>query len=174
MRSQQLPTQPGGNKIRHTPTPLPHHAAACNLATFTLVDCVQSLLGETLEVIPPAHLARLSGLVPTTSSSGSSSAAAGGDGCEMRVARYAVRRVGVVGALLRRMATIPEAVEMARATGLTLLQVGVGAGVRVRVGVWGRLGVGVGVGVRVEDDPPQYMKEGEMTPVWFFEFGVWT
>lgn len=42
----------------------------------------------------------------------------------LRMARHAMRRVGVVEALLHRLATIPEAIEMARATGLTIGQVG--------------------------------------------------
>lgn len=41
----------------------------------------------------------------------------------LRLARYAARRVGVVQALLHRLATIPETIEMARATGLTMGQV---------------------------------------------------
>mgnify|MGYP001084474143 CR=1 FL=1 len=41
----------------------------------------------------------------------------------LRLARYALRRVGVVEGLLHRLATIPETIEMARATGLTMGQV---------------------------------------------------
>lgn len=43
----------------------------------------------------------------------------------LRVARYALRRCDAVGSLLQRLATVPEMFEMARATGLTLGQVGV-------------------------------------------------
>ena len=42
----------------------------------------------------------------------------------MRLAAYAAERSNVVRALLQRMATLPEAVEIARVTGLTLGQVG--------------------------------------------------
>lgn len=42
----------------------------------------------------------------------------------MRVARYALRRCDAVLCLLHRLATIPEMIESARATGLTLVQVG--------------------------------------------------
>lgn len=41
----------------------------------------------------------------------------------MRLAAYAAERSNVVRALLQRMATLPEAVEIARVTGLTLGQV---------------------------------------------------
>lgn len=40
---------------------LRHVLTACNLASFSLVDCCQSLLGRRLEVLPPsatAHLAK--------------------------------------------------------------------------------------------------------------------
>ena len=40
-----------------------------------------------------------------------------------RLARYALRRCEAVAGLLRRLATVPELVELARACGLTLLQV---------------------------------------------------
>ena len=40
---------------------------SANLATFSLADAAQSLLGRRLEVLPPAALAQLAGLVPTTS-----------------------------------------------------------------------------------------------------------
>ena len=35
---------------------------ACSLASFSLSDCVLSLLGRTMEVIPPATLATFAGL----------------------------------------------------------------------------------------------------------------
>ena len=41
----------------------------------------------------------------------------------MRLAAYAAERSNVVRALLQRMATLPEAIEIARVTGLTLGQV---------------------------------------------------
>ena len=37
---------------------------ACNLASFSLVDACQSLLGRRLEVLPPSVTAALAGLVP--------------------------------------------------------------------------------------------------------------
>ena len=40
-----------------------------------------------------------------------------------RLATYASDRVGVVRALLQRLATLPEAIEIGRVTGLTLGQV---------------------------------------------------
>ena len=39
------------------------------------------------------------------------------------MARYAEARVAVVRSLLKRLATLPEAIELGRATGLTLAQV---------------------------------------------------
>ena len=41
----------------------------------------------------------------------------------LRMARYAEARVAVVRSLLKRLATLPEAIELGRATGLTLAQV---------------------------------------------------
>lgn len=41
----------------------------------------------------------------------------------MRLAAYAAERSNVVRALLQRLATLPEAIEIARVTGLTLGQV---------------------------------------------------
>ena len=35
---------------------------ACSLASFSLVDCMQSVVGATLEVLPPSFLAALNGL----------------------------------------------------------------------------------------------------------------
>ena len=40
----------------------------------------------------------------------------------MRLAAYAAERANVVRALLQRMATLPEAIEIGRVTGLTLGQ----------------------------------------------------
>ena len=39
---------------------LRHVLTACNLASFSLVDCCQSLLSRRLEVLPPSVIARLS------------------------------------------------------------------------------------------------------------------
>ena len=40
---------------------LRHVLTACNLASFSLVDCCQALLGRRMEVLPPSAAARLSG-----------------------------------------------------------------------------------------------------------------
>ncbi|KAI3433870.1 hypothetical protein D9Q98_003673 [Chlorella vulgaris] len=98
---------------------------AQNLSSFSLTDCVQSLLGQTIEVLRPGCLAGLLGLagpppqqlhhqrlVPGTADTADA----------LRVARYALRRCDAVGSLLQRLATVPEMFEMARATGLTLGQ----------------------------------------------------
>jgi hypothetical protein len=42
----------------------PQILTACNLASFSLVDACQSLLGRRLEVLPPSVTAALAGLVP--------------------------------------------------------------------------------------------------------------
>ncbi len=131
-----------------------------SLATFSLVDCCQSLLGETLEVLSPTALFRLwdqargqappqppatpgasrtllgrsqaggvgGGVIGAGSGSGggmapAAAAAVAGAGVA-RLVSYIVRRVDVVVRLLARLATLPEALEMARVTGLTLPQVG--------------------------------------------------
>ncbi|GIL72478.1 hypothetical protein Vretifemale_2820 [Volvox reticuliferus] len=96
------------------------------LATFSLVDCCQSLLGETLEVLGPFHLARLAAEAqgrqalpaPPPASPRQVAAAAAA-----RIASYVVRRVDVIVRLTSRLATLPEAFEMARVTGLTIPQV---------------------------------------------------
>jgi hypothetical protein len=96
------------------------------LATFTLTDCVQSLLGETIEVLAPHHLAALQQQVAADAAG---PAAARGAALEssraaaLRLARYARRRVAAVSSLAERLATLPECFEMARATGLTCGQV---------------------------------------------------
>lgn len=46
----------------------------------------------------------------------------------LRLARYSLARCGAVLGLMDRLASVPESFEMARATGLTLDQVGSGAG----------------------------------------------
>lgn len=99
--------------------------SSCNLASFSLVDLVQSLLGETMEVLGAHRLAALSGIGVHSDTKNTSVGFSGGDfkPNPMRVARYTLRRVAAVKGLLRRLATIPETIEMARATGLTLGQV---------------------------------------------------
>lgn len=86
---------------------LRHVLTGSNLASFTLVDCAQAILSETLEVLRP-HQVRL--LMSDWKGA-------------LRLTRYAVRKVFAVHALLQHLATIPESVEMARATGLTIPQV---------------------------------------------------
>lgn len=68
---------------------LRHATVNLSLATFTLPDIVSTVLGErrTLEVLPPAALARL---------------AAGGGGGWPRLAAYALRRCDVIGELMAR------------------------------------------------------------------------
>lgn len=44
---------------RRPPTPRAQVLTGQGLATFTLADCMQTLLGETLEVLAPHHLAQL-------------------------------------------------------------------------------------------------------------------
>jgi hypothetical protein len=92
---------------------------ASTLSSFSLEDCVQSVLGETLEVLPPHVLATLTG----HALAGAARPVEGGKDA-MRVGRYAARRVGAIAALVDRLATATEALEMARACGLTLGQVG--------------------------------------------------
>ena len=122
-----------------------------NLASFSLVDAVQTLLGRRLEVLPPSLIAQLAGLAPlspplsrddgaaTTGPSGKPARgpakskkgqppAQGADeedaaAAALRLARYASTRVEMVMQLLARLATIAETFELARATGLTLASV---------------------------------------------------
>lgn len=65
----------------------------------------------------------------------------------VRLATYSLARVDSVRALMARLATLPEAFEMARVTGLTLGQVGSAFGALVRgrvaltVTAWGAVGM---------------------------------
>ena len=151
---------------------LRHVLTACNLASFSLVDCCQSLLSRRLEVLPPSAIARLSSCSSPAKSAPSlefacrerttcraiicsvnmqelgvehvlwelcrvepalptgmndvnlDGAGAGEQAADRaRLALYAADRVGVVRALLQRLATLPEAIEIGRVTGLTLGQV---------------------------------------------------
>jgi hypothetical protein len=103
-----------------------------SLATFSLVDCCQSLLNKTLEVLPPYQLAALQQQLAATVAAGRHEASTPfpadwqlpGVRAAMRLARYSLARCGAVAALMTRLASIPEMFEMARATGLTLNQVG--------------------------------------------------
>ena len=74
------------------------------------------------QVLRPHQLARLAGLT-LLASHHSRAGLSPGEGDALRLARHALRRVSAVQSLLYRLSTIPEAVEMARATGLTLGQV---------------------------------------------------
>jgi DNA polymerase delta subunit 1 len=102
-----------------------------NLASFSLVDCVQSILGETMEVLGAHIVASLAGINSAASSSDIKSMTEEEEEEEIlkqsinsvRVARYTFRRTAAVHALLNQLGTIPEAIEMARATGLTIGQV---------------------------------------------------
>jgi len=84
------------------------------LSSFSLVDCVQTLLGQTLEVIRPNHI--MSHLVNNNNRKEK-------EGGTLRLARYSNQRCRMIHALLDQLATIPEGFEMARATGLTINQV---------------------------------------------------
>lgn len=73
-----------------------------SLATFTLVDCCQSLLSQTMEVLPPAALAGLAAQVAAAGGAaglGSSTAAAGGDGSGSALALAVGHHPGVAAAL---------------------------------------------------------------------------
>jgi hypothetical protein len=111
-----------------------------SLATFSLVDSCQSLLGSTLEVLGPHHLAALwqqaHGPPPPQQQqlqlqgacACAGPAPGGARGAAARLAAYTLRRVDVMVRLMGQLATLPEALEMARVTGLTLPQVCVCAG----------------------------------------------
>lgn len=78
------------------------------------------------EVLAPARLAGLAGLAgpaPQTALHQRLAPPAAALADASRLARYALRRCQVVCRLLHRLATLPEAIEMARAVGLTLGQV---------------------------------------------------
>lgn len=79
-----------------------------SLSTFTLADCVQSILGETLEVLPSSKLALLW---------------QGTANERQRLVRYTQRRLESTLALAKTMGTLSESMEMARVAGLTIPQV---------------------------------------------------
>lgn len=87
-----------------------------SLSTFSLVDCCQSLLNVSLEVISPLQLAQMWKLLGSQEEGEMASTA-------VRLARYALKRVDVVRDLMAKLATLTETFEMARATGLTIPQV---------------------------------------------------
>jgi DNA polymerase delta subunit 1 len=120
---------------------LPQVLTSQGLATFSLVDCCHSLLNRTLEVIPSHTLAALQQqLAATLPADHADSANASsfnrpvhdvvGEGqlpgirAGLRLARYSLGRCAAVADFMARLATVPEVFEMARATGLTLEQVG--------------------------------------------------
>ncbi|KAL0056285.1 hypothetical protein WJX82_009537 [Trebouxia sp. C0006] len=90
-----------------------------NLASFSLVDCAQTLLGQRLEVVPARCIAAWAGLATPMPKGNSSKAGSNA----LRLARYAMARGKLLQQLLQRLATVPETVELARATGLTLPQI---------------------------------------------------
>lgn len=107
---------------------------AQGLATFSLADCVQSVLGETIEVLAAHDLAALQRQLALGLPEGGGGGGGGLAGEEdpapdprraaaLRLARYTRRRAAAVWGLTARLATLPEALEMARATGLTVEQV---------------------------------------------------
>ncbi|KAL3139857.1 hypothetical protein ABBQ38_004153 [Trebouxia sp. C0009 RCD-2024] len=91
-----------------------------NLASFSLVDCAQTLLGQRLEVVPPPSLAAWARLPPKPKQQRVEQAASAD---ALRLARHAMARGKLLRQLLQRLATVPETVELARATGLTLPQI---------------------------------------------------
>jgi DNA polymerase delta subunit 1 len=91
---------------------------ASSLASFSLADCVQTLLGETIEVLGAGAAAALAGVAP-----GGGGDAGAGAARALRLARYSARRAEAISSLLQRTAVLPEAIEMSRACGLTLGQV---------------------------------------------------
>ena len=77
------------------------------------------------QVLSPGRLAGLAGLAgaaPQQQHHQHLSTAAAAEADAMRLARYALRRCDAIVSLLQRLATVPEMIEMARATGLTLGQ----------------------------------------------------
>ena len=99
---------------------LRHIISTANLASFSLADSVQNLLGETLEVLPAHIVSHIAGF-HQASKAGTKSMSL--KSSPVRLASYSLRRVSAIRSLLYRLATIPECIEMARATGLTLQQV---------------------------------------------------
>ena len=78
-----------------------------------------------LQVLSPGRLAGLAGLAgpaPQQQHHQHLSASQAAEADAMRLARYALRRCDAIVSLLHRLATVPEMIEMARATGLTLGQ----------------------------------------------------
>jgi DNA polymerase delta subunit 1 len=95
-----------------------------NLASFSLVDCIQSILGETIEVLGAHKVASLAGITSaSTSTAIEKEEKEKVEANAVRLARYTLRRTAAVHDLLNQLATIVEAIEMARATGLTIGQV---------------------------------------------------
>jgi DNA polymerase delta subunit 1 len=86
---------------------LRHALSTCNLASFSLADLVQSLLGETIEVLGPGQLAAMCGLVSSPSLCRMDPVDANP---ALRAARYSKRRLEAVCSLLLRLSTIPEAI----------------------------------------------------------------
>ena len=77
-----------------------------SLGTFTLGETVLSLLGTTMEVLPPAAIAAMHHT--------------GQHGGAARLLRYSLRRAELVGGLMSKLDTYTEQVELARCCGLTV------------------------------------------------------
>ncbi|GMH36104.1 hypothetical protein BSKO_03972 [Bryopsis sp. KO-2023] len=89
-----------------------HALTALKLASFSLMDCVFSVLGERLEVLSPKTIGQLW-----------QSCDSGNERDAFRLCQYCIRRVSVVRRLSENLGILTEAIEMARVTGLTLPQV---------------------------------------------------
>ena len=77
-----------------------------SLGTFTLGETVLSLLGTTMEVLPPASIAAMHHN--------------GVHGGAARLQRYSLRRAELVGCLMSKLDTYTEHVELSRCCGLTV------------------------------------------------------
>ena len=116
---------------------LRHVLTAHSSASYSLAAQSHALLGRPLEVLPSSAIARLwphpadaaaaasrhDGAAPPPQSAAAVAAAATApDGGPSRVAVYALTIARRVSELLRRCATIEDAVAIGRLTGLTLPQ----------------------------------------------------
>ena len=98
---------------------LRHIISTYNLASFTLADSVQSILGETFEVMPAYRASLLSGFVCMEDTDQETFSPKS----RYRLARYSLHKVNAIRSLLWKISSLIECIEMARITGLTLEQV---------------------------------------------------